>query len=439
MKKIMTYARNHKGVTIVMLAIMLAVLLIFASLAIDIAYMYYAKNQLQVAADAAALAGGSNIARVYDNPSSPPPFEQLTARQEAWKFACKNKAAGLPVFLNTDDSRNPDSPNCDNPPTSDLNETANVNTGDIVVGHWRSTCPPGFSCGSGMDCEPAGSGYFCPATGSTGLRINALKARPRRSEVPPGTPETSGMPAINLVFGKIFTILPGSPDWSFMNVRASAIAESDLPFGPFPLCIRNCSMSTPLSTVSPNLTPGLRWFLKKTDGPPDIGWTTFLDNNTSNTNISAYISGQKEPPDICANCTYTTEGLTSSVCDLRERIRKERKGYYIDGVSINGWRLLIPIFPETACPTAKGSGCFEDPSYQPGDPYQVIQYADVILTDAVPEGNCPQDPEPIASGKPGLVIVGTGAGTSGVSSSINCVDCNNPSATNIPLPSKLVK
>jgi hypothetical protein len=436
MKRFMKYVRNHKGVTLVMMALMLAVLIMLASLAIDISYMYFAKNQLQVAADAAALAGGSNIMRVYDNPplnpSDPPPYKQLTARQQAWKFACKNKAAGLPVFLVTDDGRAPSAPNCDNLPTANLNESNNSASGDIVVGHWRSTCPPGFSCGLGLACEPAGSGYFCPATGLTGLRINALHARPRRSG------ETIGMPAINLVFGKIFTILPGNPDWSFMNVRASAIAKSDLPLGPFPLCIRNCGTSTPLSTVSPNLTPGLRWFLKKVDGPPDIGWTTFFDNNTSATNINAYISGQKEPPEICGDCMYTTEGLTSSVCDLREKIRQERKNYNVQGVTINGWRVLIPIFPETPCPTAKGSGCFEDPSYQPGDPYLVIQYADVIITDAVPQGNCPHDPEPIPSGKPGLVIVGTGAGSSGFSS-LGCINCIDPSAMNIPLPAKLVK
>ena len=42
---------------IVWIALMLFVFLVFAATAVDISYMYYAKNQLQVAADASALAG----------------------------------------------------------------------------------------------------------------------------------------------------------------------------------------------------------------------------------------------------------------------------------------------------------------------------------------------------------------------------------------------
>jgi hypothetical protein len=49
--------------------------------------VYLSKNQLQVAADAAAVAGVA-----YLDGSNDPVQEQ--ARQAAWKFACKNRAVG---------------------------------------------------------------------------------------------------------------------------------------------------------------------------------------------------------------------------------------------------------------------------------------------------------------------------------------------------------
>ena len=49
--------KNEKGVTLVYVAILLVVFLGIAALAIDIGYHRVVRNQLQNAADAAALAG----------------------------------------------------------------------------------------------------------------------------------------------------------------------------------------------------------------------------------------------------------------------------------------------------------------------------------------------------------------------------------------------
>ena len=51
--------RNEHGQALIITLISFTVLLGFVGLAVDVGYMFYTKRQLQVAADAAALAGAS--------------------------------------------------------------------------------------------------------------------------------------------------------------------------------------------------------------------------------------------------------------------------------------------------------------------------------------------------------------------------------------------
>jgi Flp pilus assembly protein TadG len=416
MNKIRNYWKNKKGITLVWGAFFLVLCLVFLGLAVDISYMYVVKNQLQVAADAAALAGAGTLNPVSDNDSSA--FNQLAARQEAWKFACKNRATDRSVFLVTDEGRDPNTPNCDTPPASGLNETLNASAGDIVVGNWDSS-----------------TSTFTPATGSTGLTINALQARPRR------TGETPGMPAVGVFIGQIFRVMGPGFGWGFMSTLANAIATNPgLGFGPFPLCEGDCGTQTPLTTTGQNLRPGLRWFLKPKDGPPTTGWTTFLDNSTSAEDIADYIMGTQMPPNICNKCIYTNEGtINPCLCTLREMIRESADDHVVNGVTIHGWKVIIPILPINPCPGAKGKGgCLGNPGYQPGDPYQVTLFAEVIVTDSVPQGSCGHVPGPFAPGDPGIVMVGTGPGPAGYST-INCINCNDPYWDTAVQPPKLVK
>jgi Flp pilus assembly protein TadG len=146
-------------------AFALIVLIGFAALAIDIGYFYHTKNQLQGAADAAALAGAVKLDGTNDT-------TQLSARQEAWKFACKNRAAGEAVYLVTNSSTN-----CDSPPAGGLNEANNnSDRDDIVVGYWDLS-----------------SSSF----NSTGIPVNAILVRARRTSDSPGT-------GVVRFFGRIF-------------------------------------------------------------------------------------------------------------------------------------------------------------------------------------------------------------------------------------------
>lgn len=78
---------NNKGVVLIFVAMSMIVLLGLAAFAVDAAYIYVVKSQLQNAADAGALAGAGTLQVV-------PTFQDALAKQNAVLFVQKNKAAG---------------------------------------------------------------------------------------------------------------------------------------------------------------------------------------------------------------------------------------------------------------------------------------------------------------------------------------------------------
>lgn len=105
------------GAVAVWVALMLLVLLGFVGLALDSAHVLTAKQQLQSAADAAALAATAQVAS--DPDASHPSTPYQTTRQAAIAIATQNDAAKSPVLLD---------PNYSNDPS-----------GDIVVGDWDAS------------------------------------------------------------------------------------------------------------------------------------------------------------------------------------------------------------------------------------------------------------------------------------------------------------
>jgi hypothetical protein len=263
------------------------------------------------------------------------------------------------------------------------------------------------------------------------MSINALKTRPQM------TGETLGMPKAKVFVGQVFRLI--GIDWSAMSARASAIASGGgLPILGIPLCLPSCGSSTPLTTVAPNTTPGTRFFLVTHDGPPIVAWTAFFDT-TSQSNVSDYILGKKKVPPICNECISTNNGVMNpSVCDLRTMIQSNGADWDVNGTTIHGWKVLIPIYDNIfVCPKSHG-GCVGDPGYQPNDPFKVVQFAVAIITDAIPSSNkC--DKVDTAGGKTGIVIVGTGPGIAGVSSTISCLGCDSPELQNLTVTVRLVK
>jgi len=56
---------NQKGAAAIVTVIVLAMLLGFSALAIDVGYMYSTRNELQNVADSAALAGAGELGNIY--------------------------------------------------------------------------------------------------------------------------------------------------------------------------------------------------------------------------------------------------------------------------------------------------------------------------------------------------------------------------------------
>lgn len=84
---------DKRGVAAVLvLGVLVFFIIFFIVIAIDIAYVYVVRGEMQNAADAAAIAGSSQI-------SDPADLVQANARAEAKEFALKNNAAGKPLVL----------------------------------------------------------------------------------------------------------------------------------------------------------------------------------------------------------------------------------------------------------------------------------------------------------------------------------------------------
>ncbi len=177
----MTYKPGSKGVAVIFVALSLVFLIALIGFVLNVSYAYYVSHQLQVAADAAALAG---ISKINDSDDS----TQFLARQEAQKFSEKNYASGKPVKLDCDF------------------DTSLSNSNDITVGHW-----------SGSNYQPG----ITP--------VNALQARPRKTDDSPN----SSLPLLFRVAG-----------WDAMDITTEAIAAlSTHANAPIAFCTNACSLS----------------------------------------------------------------------------------------------------------------------------------------------------------------------------------------------------
>ena len=66
--RMLCLVREHKGATVIFVAIAMVMLLGFAALAVDLGYLYVVRGELQNAADSGALAGAQVL---YDDPTTP--------------------------------------------------------------------------------------------------------------------------------------------------------------------------------------------------------------------------------------------------------------------------------------------------------------------------------------------------------------------------------
>lgn len=101
---------NSKGVTAVVVALFLTVLLAMGAAAIDIGHALVAKNELQNTADAAALAGTRALGVIYEGMTQAQQQtyvltsgDQATIVAAVQTTAVANSAAGVPITVNASD------------------------------------------------------------------------------------------------------------------------------------------------------------------------------------------------------------------------------------------------------------------------------------------------------------------------------------------------
>lgn len=102
--------RRERGVTAVLVAIMLLMILGFAALAIDIGYGMVTKNELQNVADAAALAAARQLGVIYQSLTYDEQqayvvgtADETLIKNAAIQVASQNKAGGASIAINSDD------------------------------------------------------------------------------------------------------------------------------------------------------------------------------------------------------------------------------------------------------------------------------------------------------------------------------------------------
>lgn len=375
---------DNRGIAVVYIALILVALLAITGLAIDIGYMYVAKTQLQNAADSSALAGAAKLDGSDD-------ILQLAARQEAWKFACKNSTAKQKVYLQTNTSTD-----CNLPPSnvSSLNGSNNAE-GDIVVGNWN-----------GNNFDP------------TRKPVNAVKTTARRS----GEAAGIGMPSVPIFFGRII----GYPA---MAVRATSTAIiSPKPILALPICLPNCNRLTPVDAMwdfnknedldvtnnSPILCtdnnsstsnpPGQRFYLNPSatiDDPsiPGTSWTNFYvstcaqrcgSNNPTPKEMADLVIGNTKTYALCNVRICNTNGDFTTVLnkEFSDMFSNNQEEYIFQTGSITteikGWQVYLVVLENLAC----GGGsltqsCPGDPN---GNPYLIKRYTKVLITEVVTTG-----------------------------------------------------
>jgi Flp pilus assembly protein TadG len=370
-------------ITILVGGIIVVFLLLFFVVGMDFVRVYYVRGELQAAADSAALAG----VRQLGTSSGPGSFlldtgtnyQQLPARQAAWQFACRNRAAHQNVFLEQLGSCTPSSDDscCNMAPTSGLNEGTNDSAGDIVIGYW-SDSP--IACSSTGTTE-----QFCPANGLTNNPINAVKVRDQRVTGLEG----SGRGAVGLLFGKLV-------GWTTMDVKRQAIATRlPLTTPGISLCVMSCDPEP----VTGN-------FILQTDSQHTpiangMAWTVFDCSASVNANdVRDFIWGRKvSPGPWCGRCITTNNGV-AVINDMSDAFHDKtfdsaNKEFDASG-NVTKWTVAIPVI-DTQCGTEDGNCNMTSPGVPqtcpPGaqgmatrEPSDVSQIAVVEIEDVVRTG-----------------------------------------------------
>ncbi|KAB0668561.1 hypothetical protein F6V30_15790 [Oryzomonas sagensis] len=317
---------NNGGSALVLITVSLVVLIVMAGLAIDLAYMYANKAQLQKTADAGALAGAGRL-----NGTT------FTTQTGARKAAVHMGKVNFNLTM---------SPNIGNDPS-----------GDVVLGYWNPTAtPPQFTT-----TPPA----VPPGTPPPG--VNAVKVVARRIDS-----SDNGIIGTSTPFN---LFLGGAAGHSTMGAVAAAVAWRPPAARYFFLINQDVCNQAMSAAALYRLYPQNK--VSTTNPQKNMAWTSLSGSFPSADSIfrGSYICPVPPPNvDVCYQ-SIDTSGGTNAATFQGTSLDFYDPNYDAIEKTAAGWTILVPYATPGTDPTTK--------------PATVAGYAKITINNACPTGGNP--------------------------------------------------
>lgn len=339
--------RESQAVTGVMTAILIALFVAVLALVIDLGHLHGVRNELQNAADAAALAGARALVKIEDYPvvAAPDPPYCGTAFETARDAILENKSDGASLQMN-------------------LGATL-----DVTLGWW------------GWD--PANAATFQKFTpyiyqyseatgGNCSLsRINAVNVVVRRSDQ-----ADSAGPSVFTTFAKLF-------GWDSASVVASstaAIGFSKEICAPFFMCLQY--NTDPDSWFQKFINPETEGYVHLNADNRDTGAWAHESANPTPAELIPRLSGG--PCVTVGDEVNLNNGTWGSMLQaLDEAIHANWNTYTCGGNTYTGW--LVPVCLISADKMNQSRDLIDDPDYNPqtGENGPLGPFMCIILHDVI--------------------------------------------------------
>jgi len=264
--------KAERGIVMPIMAMALLTLTGFMGLAVDVGYLYMVRNELQNAADAAALAGAGHI---FSSTASTPNFTVASAAANNAISNLNNTAANAPLV-----------------------------TATITTGYWSLSGSP-----SGLHATPVVGGNDFPA-----VEVDITK--------------NGANGAVNTFFSQVLGITSFNP-----MARAVAVITGPGQANVFPMAISDClfqpaywnlatnspmlaTTTTAISPPSQNLTQivGQPYMFQLNNSKP--GYETFLSPSGLNCHSGIWTSLNSSPPSTATIDGFITNTIQASVNQL---------------------------------------------------------------------------------------------------------------------------
>lgn len=234
LKQLKSQVSNERGTVIILVVVMMALLLVMGGIAIDLAYVSVARNELVRSLDAGALAGAGNLAF---NASV---FPAVRLAAQGYAAANPFRMPGAPVPVNLG-----------------LN-TGNAASGDIVLGVWSG-------------------GTFTPST--NGFVVNAVRCQ-KSVTVPASFLRLLGF--VNLTVSGDSIAVANPPSTVPPDACVFPMALPDCPFRDAGGGYGTQGCGQPVATQTPSTTNTSAWVNLGGVGTPSANQTRTGVNNAAN-------------------------------------------------------------------------------------------------------------------------------------------------------------